>query len=363
MPGVTDPGHVAGATTAAAPDEPVLFGTLPDGRPVHRYTLGREPGIALQVLDLGAAVQRLEVAGRDGIRRNVVLGHPTVADRLASKDYFGGSIGRYANRIAHGRFVLDGREIAVRTHDRGNSLHGGPLGFDVRLWEVVDRGSDSIRLRLTSPDGDMGFPGTVTAEVTYTVGADVVSIVMSATTDAPTVVNLTNHSYFNLDGEGNGSTDDHHLTVHAEHYTPIDVTAIPLGDHESVAGTPFDLRRPTRLGPVVRDAHPQVAAVRGLDHNYVVDGAGLREVAVLTSPISGIRLELSSDQPGLQVYTGNHLDGTSPASGGGFHHQGDGVALEPQLFPDSPNHPEWPSARLEPGQLYRCELRWRLVTQ
>ena len=361
MSGVTDPGRAAASADTSS--GPAVFGELPDGRSVHCFTIGEAPGVVLQVLDLGATVHRLEVAGRDGVRRSVVLGHPTVADRLASTSYLGGSIGRYANRIARGSFALDGREVSVPTNDRGNALHGGPCGFDVRLWDVVEAEPDRLCLALVSPDGDMGFPGTLSVEVEYAVSADTVSVVMSAATDAPTVVNLTNHSYFNLDGEGSGSTDAHTLTVHAALYTPIDLTGIPTGSHEDVAGTPFDLRQPTKLGPVVRSAHPQLAAVKGIDHNFVLDGAGLREAAVLASPTSGMRLELSTDQPGLQVYTGNHFDGTNPATGGGFHHQGDGVALEPQLFPDSPNHPEWPSARLDPGQSYRAELRWRFVTE
>ncbi|MGV1003238.1 MAG: aldose epimerase family protein [Candidatus Nanopelagicales bacterium] len=356
MSGVSDRGA---ALSGADSRGPIRVGELPDGRAVHRYTLGEAPGLVLQVLDLGASVHRLEVSGRDGVRRNVVLGNPSVGDRLASPSYFGATIGRYANRIAGGRFRLDGREVTLRTHDRGNSLHGGPVGFDLAVWEVIAAEPDRLALTLHSRDGDMGFPGALTAQVEYRVGADYVSVAMSATADATTVANLTNHAYFNLNGEGTGSADDHSLTVHADQYTPVDRTGIPLGDHADVTGTPFDLRRPTRLGPAIRTAHAQLAAAHGIDHNYVIAGAGLREAAILASPTSGIRLELSTDQPGLQVYTGNHFNGTEPAGWGGFHRQGDGVALEPQLFPDTPNHPEWPSARLEPGQTYRSELRWR----
>jgi galactose mutarotase-like enzyme len=338
-----------------------VFDQLPDGRDVRLLTIGAEPGPVVEVLTLGATVHRLLVTGGDGTRRNVVLGHADVAERLASSDYLGGTIGRYANRIAGGRFPLEGREVEVRTHDRGNSLHGGPDGFDLRLWDVVSHAADEVVLRLVSPDGDQGFPGEVTATVAYAVDGDTVRVTMEATTDAPTVVNLTNHAYLNLDGEGGGTVDDHELLVEADAWTPVDDTGVPLGDHEPVDGTPFDLRALTPVGQVVRAEHPQVVAAHGIDHNYVVRGSGLRRAAVLTSPATRTTVELWTDQPGVQVYTGNGLDGTRRGTGGGRYRQGDGVALEPQLFPDSPHHPEWPSATLRPGETYRSVLEWRLA--
>jgi len=338
------------------------FGPLPDGTPVNALTIGTAPGPVVEVLTLGATVHRLEVGCGDGVRRNVVLGHPDSAERLASGDYIGGTIGRYANRIAAGRFELDGREVAVGVHDRGNSLHGGPDGFDRRVWDVVAHFSDEVVLSLVSPDGDQGFPGTVEVLVGYRVAGARVVVTMAATTDATTVVSLTNHAYLNLDGEGAGTIDDHLLTVAASHYTPVDATGIPVGDHSPVEGTPFDLRTPTLVGPVVRDEHPQLVWAHGLDHNYVLDGAGLRTAAVLESQLTGTRLELRTDQPGLQVYTGNFLDGTRRSTSGDRYRQGDGIALEPQLFPDSPNRPEWPSATLRPGETYRSVLEWEFST-
>ncbi|QSF58024.1 aldose epimerase family protein [Nocardioides sp. zg-1228] len=338
-----------------------VFGRMPDGREVRLLTIGAAPGPVVEVLTLGATVHRLVVGCGDGERRNVVLGHPDVEERLASSDYVGGTIGRYANRIAAGRFVLDGREVEVRTHDRGNSLHGGPDGFDVRLWDVESHDTHEAVLTLVSPDGDQGFPGEVSVRVRYRVEGDAVRVAMHATTDAPTVVNLTNHAYVNLDGEGAGTIDGHELTVEADAYTPVDDSGIPLGDHAPVAGTPFDLRRPAVLGPVLRAEHPQMVATRGLDHNYVVRGTGLRRAAVLTSPATGTSVEVWTDQPGVQVYTGNVLDGTRRSTRGGRYRQGDGVALEPQLFPDSPNRPEWPSAVLRPGETYRATLEWRFA--
>ena len=322
-------------------------------------TLGSEPGPVLEVLALGASVHALTVTGGDGVRRNVALGHRSVEERLAGTDYLGSTVGRYANRIAGGRFDLDGRPVVLGTNDRGNTLHGGPDGFDRRLWEVVSHDDDRVELELVSPDGDQGFPGALTVRAAYDVVGDTVGLDLTATTDAPTVVNLTNHLYLNLDGEGAGSVDDHLLEVAADHYVPVDPTGIPIGHLEPVEGTPFDLRTTTRLGGVVRSGHPQVVAARGLDHTLVVRGEGLRRHATLVSPRTGTRAELWSDQPGVQVYTGNFLTGSVCGPGGRTYRQGDGIALEPQLFPDSPNRPEWPSAVLRPGATYRSRIEWR----
>ena len=343
-------------------DRDVSFGQMPDGRGVRLLTIGAEPGPVVEVLTLGAAVHTLTVACGDGKRRNVVLGHPDVEERLASGDYIGGVIGRYANRIAGGRFTLEGQDVEVCTHDRGNSLHGGPEGFDVRLWDVESHGADELVLTLVSPDGDQGFPGTVTARVTYRVDKDTVSVTMEATTDATTVVNLTNHAYFNLDGDGAGTIDDHELLVEADEFTPVDATGIPTGGHAAVEVTPFDFRTPTTIGPAIRTEHPQVVDAKGIDHNFVIRGSGLRRAATLRAATTRTAVELWSDQPGLQVYSGNFLDGTRRSTGGGRYRQGDGVALEPQLFPDSPNRPEWPSAVLRPGETYAAHLEWRFAT-
>ncbi|WP_169570689.1 aldose epimerase family protein [Nocardioides insulae] len=320
--------------------------------------LGASPGPVLEVLRKGAAVHRLEVTGGDGVRRNVVLGHPSEHHYGRCGGHLGGTIGRYANRIAAGRFPLDGREVQVRTADRGNSLHGGPDGFDARMWELVERTGRYAVLRLESPDGDQGFPGRLRAEVRFTVDERSVQLDFRAVTDAPTPVNLTNHTYFNLDGEGAGSVDGHLLQVHADEYTPVDATGIPLDGHAEVAGTPFDFREPAGVGAAARSSHEQVRSARGVDHNLVVRGTGWRAAAVLTSPATRTRMELWSDQPGLQVYTANFFDGTLPATGGGVYRQGDGLALEPQLFPDSPNNPAWPSAILRPQEVYRARHRW-----
>ena len=335
------------------------FGTMPDGRPVSRLVLGAAPGLELHLLDLGATIHRLLVTGADGVRRDVALGHPTVADHLASDAYLGATVGRYANRIRAGRFEVDGRRVEVGTNDRGNALHGGPEGFDARLWDVVELSPGTAVLGLTSPAGDQGFPGTVEVLARFEVSSDTVALTLTARTDAPTVVNLTQHLYLNLDGEGSGTVDDHELQVAASRFTPVDDGGIPLDGHEPVDGTPFDLREPRQVGVVARSRHPQVAAARGLDHNLVPDGSGARPVARLTGPVSGTTLTLSTDQPGLQVYTGNFLDGTLPSLHGGTYRQGDGIALEPQLPPDTPNRPAFGSALLRPGEEYRWWCSWR----
>ena len=327
--------------------------------PVTVVVLGEEPGPRLEVMDLGATTHSLVVTGGDGVRRNVVLGHPTAAHYLGSTAYLGATVGRYANRIAGGAFSLDGRPVRLGVNDRGNTLHGGPDGFDRRLWSVVDGDDTTVLLRLESPDGDQGFPGAVVAEVRYTVLTDAVRIELTASTDAPTVVNLTNHSYFNLRGEGSGSAEGHLLQVQADHFLPVDATGIPLGDLAPVEGTPFDLRTPKRVGDVVRRDHPQLLDARGIDHNVAPDGGGLRRVATLADPETGTTLDLVSDQPGLQVYTGNFLDGSLVGTSGGLYRQGDGIALEPQLFPDSPNHPSFASPVLRPGERYRAVSEWR----
>ncbi len=332
-------------------------------REFRRLVLGTRPGVVLTLLDFGAAVQRLEVTGGDGVRRNVVLAHDDPESHVGTGLYLGATIGRYANRIASGRFVLDGEPVQVDTNDRGNHLHGGSEGFDQRVWDVLDHDQQSARLQLVSPHGDQGFPGrlVVTAEIAVE-GNDVLWS-LAAETDRPTVVNLTQHSYFNLDGEGAGALDEHVLSVPADRFTPVDPSGIPLPTgHAPVIGTPFDLRTPRRLGPIMRSSAEQVVRGPGIDHNFVVKGAGERTCAVVASPAAGLRLEVRSNQPGLQVYTGNFLDGTVAGPSGRLYRQGDGIALEPQRHPDTPNHPAFGSAVLRPGDRYESTVRWRFST-
>ncbi len=319
--------------------------------PVQVLTIGSEPGPVLEVLDLGATVQRLWVTGGDGVRRNVVLGLATAEEHLDTVGVIGGTVGRYANRIKDGRFPIDGQTVQVATNERGNLLHGGPDGFDRRMFEVVRHTDDQLTLTMTSPGGDQGFPGELIVVVAYETREDSVGISFSATTDAPTVVNLTNHAYFNLDGDGSGPIDDQVLRVAADTYLPVDDRIIPL-DPTPVTGSPFDLREPARLGDVI-------ARTGGVDHNYVLDGS--EPAAVLDSPATRTRLELTTDQPGLQVYTGNGFDGSRRSTTGEAYHRAAGLALEPQRFPDTPNRPEFGSAVLRPGERYGARIGWRFV--
>ena len=318
--------------------------------------------LRLELLRRGASVRRLLVPAADGSARNVALGYSASSRYGVEEHYLGTTVGRFANRLAHGRFSIDGTSHQVPANEGRHALHGGPEGFDRRDWEVLKHTGSKARLALVSPDGDQGFPGTLSVEVAFTVAADEVRIDYTATTDAPTVVSLTNHTYFNLDGEGAGSVDEHLLRVAADAYTPTDDQLIPTGELAPVDGTPFDWRDPAPVGRRIREPHAQLALAKGLDHNFVLSGEGLRRVATLESLRSGIRLEVHTDRPGLQVYTGNFLDGTTSGTSGRTYRQGDGIALETQGFPDAPNQPGFPTAVLLPGEVHRTTTSWRFST-
>ena len=272
----------------------------------------------------------------------MVLGHRDVDAYASVGGYFGVVVGRVANRIDAGRFSLDGVDYQVPTNDRGHALHGGPDGYDRREWEVESTGPDAVTLSLTSPDGDQGFPGELRVSVTYSLSAGEVAVDYLASTTRPTVVNLTNHSYFNLDGEGRGTIDDHVLQVHADATTPVRPDMIPTGEVTPVDGTPFDLRRPRHLSDVFAEPSEQLGFASGLDHNFVLSGSGLRPAARLTGP-SGLELEVLTDRPGLQVYSGAYFDGSVVGPSGVHYTARAGIALETQGFPDAPNHPRFPS--------------------
>ena len=341
------------------------FGTLPDGRAVTRYSLGRPDGVQLRVLDLGAVVQELWVPDREGRLANVVLGFGDVDGYVeAAGDFYGALVGRFANRIAGAELVLDGTTYRLSASDGPHTLHGGADGFHRRLWEVDSADDTSITLSLVSPDGDQGFPGNLHATVTYEVTGDEVRIGYTARTDATTVVSLTQHAHFNLAGEGSGSVEEHLIQVSAGRYTPVGPDLIPTGEHEDVTGTPFDLREPRAIGDRLREGHPQLRRGRGYDHNLVLD-PGAAPAAVLEDPSSGRRLEVHTDRPGLQLYTCNFQDGTHYGTSGRSYRQGDGVALETQSFPDGPHHvgePGWPDPVLRPGEVFRTSTVWRFVS-
>jgi aldose 1-epimerase len=318
--------------------------------------------MTVRILTYGGIVQSLEVPDDDGHRDNVVLGFDDLQGYVDNNNpgpYFGALIGRYGNRIAGGKFTLDGVEHQLPLNNGPNSLHGGTDSFDKRVWEATPvKGSRevSLRLRLVSPDGDQGYPGELTTEVTYTLARHrQLAVHYEATTDAPTVVNLTNHTYWNLSGEGSGTIEDHELQIDASRYTPVDATLIPTGELAPVAGTPMDFRRPTPVGERLREPFQQIVYGQGYDHNWVLDRDAdddLEEAARVHDPDSGRTLEISTTEPGLQFYSGNFLDGTLVGTGGHVYRQGDGMALETQHFPDSPNQPDFPSTVLRPGQTY-----------
>ncbi len=330
---------------------------------VDRYVLTNGHGMRVKILPYGGIVQSLEVPDRNGETANVVLGFDEVQGYLDHPDpYFGALIGRYGNRIADGRFTLDGTSYALPVNNGPNSLHGGTAGFDKRVWAATPIGTDALELRLSSPDGDQGYPGTLSVTVRYTVtGEQGLRIDYEATTDAPTVVNLTNHSYFNLGGAGSGDVYGHLLQLNATRFTPVDASLIPTGDLDPVARTPLDFRRPVAIGERIREAHPQLRYAGGYDHNFLLDrtGAGLFAAAQVTEPVSGRTMEVLTTEPGLQFYSGNFLDGTIAGAGGGLYRQGDGLALETQHYPDSPNRPAFPSTVLRPGETYRSTTEYR----
>lgn len=332
------------------------MGRLPDGRTVHCHRLASDR-LSLHVMELGASVHRLQVReGDDEV--DVALGHATLDEYLAERGFMGATVGRYANRLRRGTFELDDRTWTVPADDGDNALHGGPEGFDRRLWETTHLSADAVELELQSPDGDQGFPGALRVRVRYHVEDGRVTITYRATTDRPTVVNLTNHTLFNLDGEDSGTVDQHVLAVPADQVTVVDDELLPTGELLQVEGTPLDLRRGAELGWVVRQPHPLLVRARGLDHNYVPAGSGLRTVARLSSPASGRALEVSSDLPGLQVYTGNLLDGSTVGHSGTLYRQGAGIALETQHFPDAPNQRTFPDVVLEPGSVWESRTMW-----
>ncbi|MEV5395682.1 aldose epimerase family protein [Streptomyces cellulosae] len=335
------------------------FGRLADGTRVDRWSL-ENGGTRMEVLSYGGIVHSLEVPDRRGRYANVSLGLRTLEEYVASSPYFGALIGRYGNRIDKGAFTLDGTRYQLSVNDGENSLHGGAQGFDKRVWDVepFTRGSDvGLHLYYTAVGGEMGYPGTLRTKVTYTLTRHGDwRVGYEAVTDRPTVVNLTSHVYWNLAGEGSGSVLDHELSVPASRYTPVNAGLIPTGELAKVAGTPFDFRRAKTIGRDIRTAHQQLLYGQGFDHNWVLDKgitARPEHAATLRDPASGRSLRLATNEPGLQFYSGNFLDGTLTGTGGRIYRQGDGLCLETQHFPDSPNQPSFPSTVLRPGETYR----------
>lgn len=347
------------------------FGTLPDGSTATLYRLTVPGGWQATITDYGATLTSMLVPGNDGKPVDVVLGFDSLAGYLAEPPYFGSICGRFSNRIANGQFTLAGKRYTLNCNNGPNHLHGGPVGFDKKLWTATPLISDkgpAVDLELTSPAGEEGYPGQLTARVRYTLTLDgELWVEMEATTDAPTLVNLVHHSYWNLAGHASGSIANHTLSAHASRYLPLYGGGIPTGPLADVTGTAFDFRSAppasVRLGNAIAalTPSPEGAPVGGVDHCLVLDAwqpdGALRPAVLLTDPASGRSLEILTDQPGIQVYTGNYLDGSLTGKGGAPYRQHAGICLESERFPDAINHPDWhadwPSGRLDPGQTYR----------
>lgn len=338
-----------------------IFGQTKSGEIVTRLTLKRGD-FRVQVLDYGGIVTTIETPDRAGRFANVVLALDTVEGYETVSPHLGAIAGRYANRIAKGRFSLDGTTYALAINDPPNTMRGGVTGFATKLFRVEAADETRAVLMRRSPDGEEGFPGNLDVEVVYSVPEDgTLRIDYCAWTDKPTIVNLTNHSYFNLAGEGSGSILDHVVEIVADAFTPTDATQIPTGEVRSVAGTPFDFRRATALGARIRDGDPQIVLAKGYDHTFVLNGTPgtLRQAASCRDPGSGRRVDVATTQPAVQLYTGNTLDGTLVGPSGRTYRSGDGVCFETQGFPDAPNHPDFPSTVLRPGQPFVSTTTYR----
>jgi len=358
------------------------WGVTPEGDSVKLYTLSNANGMTVRVSDLGGIVTEVLVPDRDGNLVDVVLGYDSPDAYVEGSTYFGSIVGRYANRIARGRFELDGTTYELATNNGENHLHGGVRGFDRVLWDaftvqsgpipggpydVPGAGRASLILSYVSEAGEEGYPGSLNAEVTITLtNGNELKFGYEATTDAPTVVNLTHHGYWNLAGHASGSVLDHGLELRASRYSPVDAGLIPTGELRHVEGTPFDFRTPTRIGDRIGEDDEQLRIGGGYDHNFVLDdwtGDGaLRLAARLRDPTSGLALEVLTTEPGLQLYSGNFLDGSDVGKGGAVYGYRNGLCLETQHFPDSPNRLEFPSTVLRPGETYESETVYRIRT-
>ena len=360
----SNPSHAASAGIRRDP-----FGTTADGRSVEQFTLTSASGVTITVLSFGGVIRSILAPDRSGALADVTLGYDTLPEYEKDKSYLGALVGRYANRIRAGRFSLDGRDYTLALNAGGNHLHGGMRGFNKAVWSVEpfeDRGESGLVLEHVSPDGDEGYPGTLRSRVTYRLTArGELAIDFSATADAATPANLTQHAYFNLAGSGSGDILGHVLELNASRFTPVDATLIPTGELRSVRGTPFDFSTPETVGARIGAEDEQLRLAGGYDHNFVIDraGADLSLAARLTDPVSGRGVDIHTTEPGIQFYTGNFLDGTVMGKGGVPHRYRSGLALETQHFPNSPNEPAFPSTILRPGSEHRSRTVYHFVVR
>src|SRR5450631_359694 len=340
------------------------YGKMPNGAAVELYTLTNAKGMEAGIITYGGTVVSLTAPDRNGKYADVVLGMDDVAGYMKATAFFGAIIGRYGNRIGHAQFTLEGKTHKLPANDHANTLHGGPAGFDKHVWSAVPGSSadgETLELTYVSKDGEAGFPGTLTSKVVYTLTADnALKIDYTATTDKPTVVNLTNHSYFNLAGQGEGDILAHEVMIDAARFTPVDSGLIPTGELRPVAGTPFDFTKPTAVGARIETADEQIKFGMGYDHNWVLNkgAGGLTKAAEVHEPKSGRVMEVWTTEPALQFYTGNFLDGTLHGKGKTYVRRG-ALCMETQHYPDSPNQPSFPSTELKPGATYHTTTVYR----
>ena len=336
-----------------------------NGKATDLYVLTNSNGLEACFTNFGGRLVSMMVPDRDGRMHDVVLGFDSVTPYFPENNQtdFGATIGRYANRINEGRMIIDGDTVILPQNNFGHCLHGGPAGWQYQVWDAVQPDDSTLVLSLVSPDGDNGFPGEVKAEVTYVLRSDnALDVTYTATTDRPTVVNMTQHSYFNLSGDPSNTVHNHLLTLNASNFTPTDTTEMPTGEIRPVAGTPMDFTTAKAIGLDIAADDEQIRGAHGFDHNWVLDTEGSldRAAARLESPETGIVMEVFTNEPGLQAYSGNFLDGTMTGKGGKAMNCQTAICLETQKYPDTPNHPEWPSATLNPGEKYisRCIFRF-----
>lgn len=340
------------------------FGQTADGKTIDKYLLKNKRGMFVEIITYGGIITSWNAPDKNGDNQNIVLGFDSLTQYERNNPYFGALIGRYGNRIAKGKFSVEGFEYSLDINDGQNHLHGGSTGFDKVVWNVLESGeNDSISflvLSYISPDLEMGYPGTLQTTVTYTLNnQNALSVKYEATTDKPTIVNFTQHSYFNLSGNFSKTILDHELFIDADAYLPVDPTLIPLGTLDPVTNTPFDFTQSKKIGQDINNKNQQLSTGKGYDHCWVLNGSGFRKVCELYHPDSGRLLTISSDEPGLQFYSGNFLDGTLPAYGGGTYAFRSGLCLETQHFPDSPNQPSFPSVILKPGEKYESNTKFQ----
>jgi aldose 1-epimerase len=362
---------LAGATPQTGSTVKKSFGKTPDGQPVDLYVLTNKSGAEVSITNYGGAVVSIKVLDRNGKMADVVLGYDTAEGYVNDKSHFGGIIGRYGNRIAHAQYVLDGKTYTLAKNNGENSLHGGVKGFDKAQWKakiLSVNGAQSLKLSYRSKDGEEGFPGNLKVTVIYTwTDANALQIEYSATTDKKTVVNLTNHSYFNLAGQGSGDILGHVLMIQADKFTPVDAALIPTGELRDVAGTPFDFRKPTAIGARIDQDDEQLKLGSGYDHNFVIRPVGELgpsfSAARVVEPSTGRVLEVWTTEPGIQFYTGNFLDSKVTGKGGATYPKRSAFCLETQHYPDSPNKPAFPAVVLGPGALYHTITKYKFSVE